>query len=136
MSQNNNVSISVEVVTGAKALRQFLALPHRIYASDPAWIAPLNFMKREQLSKANHFFEHARWRAWIAYRNGITVGRITAQIDEMHLQQHADAVGYFGMLEADDDPAIFSALFCAAEDWLRSEGMEQVRGPFGLHVNE
>ena len=136
MSQNNNVSISVEVVTGAKALRDFLALPHRIYASDPAWIAPLDFMKREQLSKANHFFEHARWRAWIAYRNGITVGRITAQIDEMHLQQHADAVGYFGMLEADDDPAIFSALFDAAEDWLRSEGMEQVRGPFNLHVNE
>tara|TARA_B110000503_G_scaffold37367_2_gene61167 strand:- start:34413 stop:35555 length:1143 start_codon:yes stop_codon:yes gene_type:complete len=136
MSQNNNVSISVEVVTGAKALRQFLALPHRIYASDPAWIAPLNFMKREQLSKANHFFEHARWRAWIAYRNGITVGRITAQIDEMHLQQHVDAVGYFGMLEADDDPAIFSALFGAAEDWLRSEGMQQVRGPFNLHVNE
>ena len=136
MSQNNNVSISVEVVTGAKALRQFLALPHRIYASDPAWIAPLNFMKREQLSKANHFFEHARWRAWIAYRNDIPVGRITAQIDEMHLQQHADAAGYFGMLEADDDPAIFSALFDAAEDWLRSEGMEQVRGPFNLHVNE
>ena len=136
MSQNNNISISVEVVTGAKALRQFLALPHRIYASDPAWIAPLNFMKREQLSKANHFFEHARWRAWIAYRNGITVGRITAQIDEMHLQQHVDAVGYFGMLEADDDPAIFSALFGAAEDWLRSEGMQQVRGPFNLHVNE
>ena len=126
----------MEVVTGAKALRQFLALPHRIYASDPAWIAPLDFMKREQLSKANHFFEHARWRAWIAYRNGITVGRITAQIDEMHLQQHVDAVGYFGMLEADDDPAIFSALFGAAEDWLRSEGMQQVRGPFNLHVNE
>ena len=56
MSQNNNAAVSVERVTEAKALRQFLALPHRIYASDPAWIAPLNFMKREQLSKANDFF--------------------------------------------------------------------------------
>ena len=136
MSQNNNVSIAVDVVTESKALRQFLALPHRIYASDPAWIAPLNFMKREQLSDANHFFEHARWRAWVAYKNDIPVGRITAQIDEMHLQQHDDAVGYFGMLEADDDPALFSALFAAAEDWLRSEGIEQVRGPFNMHVNE
>ena len=136
MSQNNNAAVSVEMVTEAKALRQFLALPHRIYASDPAWIAPLNFMKREQLSGANHFFEHARWRAWVAYKNDIPVGRITAQIDEMHLQQHDDAVGYFGMLEADDDPAVFSALFAAAEDWLRSEGIEQVRGPFNMHVNE
>ena len=136
MSDKDNSPISVEVVMQGKQLRQFLALPHRIYATDPAWIAPLGFMKREQLSPANHFFEHARWRAWIAYRQGAPVGRITAQIDEMHLQQHADAVGYFGLLEADDDPAVFAVLFDAAEDWLRSEGMREVRGPFNLHVNE
>ena len=136
MSDKDNSPISLEVVTQGRQLRQFLALPHRIYATDPAWIAPLGFMKREQLSPANHFFEHARWRAWIAYRQGVPVGRITAQIDEMHLQQHADAVGYFGLLEADDDPAVFAVLFDAAEDWLRSEGMREVRGPFNLHVNE
>ena len=136
MSHNNNAPVSLEMVTGGRTLRQFLALPYQIYATDPAWVAPLRFMKREQLSKANHFFEHARWCAWIAYREGVPVGRITAQIDEMHLQQHADGVGYFGMIEADDDTAVFSALFGAAEDWLRSEGMREVRGPFNLHVNE
>jgi len=138
MSHNHNSAapISVEQVTQARTLRQFLALPHRIYASDPVWIAPLRFLKREQLSEANHFFEHARWRAWVAYRNGEPVGRITGQIDEMHLQQHADGAGYFGMLEADNDPAIFAALFGAVENWLRSEGMRQVLGPFNLHINE
>ena len=136
MSDNDDAAISVEVVTQRQQWRQFLALPHRIYASDPAWVAPLDFMKREQLSPANHFFEHARWRAWIAYKRGLPVGRITAQIDEMHLRQHADGVGYFGMLEADDDPAVFAALFGAAQDWLRSEGMRRVRGPLNLHINE
>jgi hypothetical protein len=136
MSDNEHSPISVEVVTQRKQWRQFLALAHRLYASDPAWIPPLNVMKREQLSPANHFFEHARWRAWIAYKDGVPVGRITAQIDEMHLRQHDDGVGYFGMLEADDDPAIFAALFGAVQDWLRDEGMRQVRGPFNLHVNE
>ena len=136
MSDNEELSISLEVVTERQQLREFLALAHRLYASDPVWIAPLDLMKREQLSPANHFFEHARWRAWIARRNGVPVGRITAQIDEMHLQQHGDAVGYFGMLEAEDDPAVFAALLGAAEQWLRAEGMRQVRGPFNLHVNE
>ena len=136
MSDNDDAAISVEVVTQRQQWRQFLALPHRIYASDPAWVAPLDFMKREQLSPANHLFEHARWRAWIAYKRGLPVGRITAQIDEMHLRQHADGVGYFGMLEADDDPAVFAALFGAAQDWLRSEGMRRVRGPLSLHINE
>jgi len=136
MSDIDDAPLSVEVVTQSRQMRQFLQLPHRIYASDPAWIAPLNLMKREQVSPKNHFFEHARWRAWIAYRQGEPVGRISAQIDELHLQQHDDAAGYFGMLEADEDPAIIAALFGAAEDWLRSEGMRQVRGPFNLHVND
>ena len=138
MSANNDkiAPVAVEVVTEPRQMRQFLALPQRIYASDPAWIAPLGFMKREQMSAKNHFFDHARWRAWLALRDGKPVGRITAQIDAMHLQQHGDDAGYFGMLEADDDPAVFAALFGAAEDWLRSEGMKQVRGPFNLHVNE
>ena len=136
MSDKEEAPISLEVVTERKQLREFLALAHRLYASDPVWIAPLDLMKREQLSPGNHFFEHARWRAWLAYRNGMPVGRITAQIDEMHLQQHGDGVGYFGMLEAEDDQAVFATLLDAAEEWLRSEGMRQVRGPFNLHVNE
>lgn len=136
MSDQHAVALSVEVVSGRKQRRDFLALPHRIYASDPAWIAPLNFMKREQISPANHFFEHARFRAWVAYRGTEPVGRITAQIDELHLKQHEDATGYFGMLEAQQDDDIVAALFDVAEEWLRSEGMTRVRGPFNLHVND
>jgi hypothetical protein len=136
VSHKKNSPITVAVVSRPEQWRQFLALPHRIYASDPAWIAPLDFMKREQVSSANHFFEHARWRAWLALRDGEPVGRITAQIDELHLQRHGDSAGYFGMLEAEQDGAIFSALFGAAEEWLRAEGMRQVRGPFNLHIND
>lgn len=135
-NEKDPATVKVEVVAEARQWKQFLALPHRLYATDPAWIAPLEFMKREQLSPSNHFFEHARWRAWLAYRGGEPVGRITAQIDELHLQRHRDAAGYFGMLEAEQDDAVFAALFAAAESWLRGEGMRQVRGPFNLHVNE
>ena len=123
-------------MSGRRGLRDFLALPHRLYAADPAWIAPLNFEQRQRFSPRNHFFDHARWRAWIAYRGGCPVGRITAQIDEMHLARHGDDAGYFGMFEAEHDDEVVAALFAAAEDWLRAEGMRQVRGPFNLHVNE
>ena len=136
MSDIDDAPLRVEVVTRARQMRQFLQLPHRIYASDPAWIAPLGLMQRAQVSPKNHFFEHARWRAWLAYRGDEPVGRISAQIDELHLRQHGDATGYFGMLEADEDQAIVAALFEAAEEWLQSEGMRQVRGPFNLHVND
>jgi hypothetical protein len=136
MSDDESVPISIEVVSGRSLTRQFLALPHSIYASDPAWIAPLDFMKREQVSPKNHFFDHARWRAWLALRDGRPVGRISAQIDQLHLAQHGDEAGYFGLLEGEDDPAVFTALFAAAEDWLRQEGMRRVIGPLNLHINE
>jgi hypothetical protein len=136
MSVTGDTGVSLEVVTERRQWKQFLALPHRLYASDPAWVAPLNFEQRHRFSPANHFFEHARFRAWIACRQGRVVGRITAQIDELHLQQHHDGAGYFGMLEAEQDPEILAALFDAAQNWLREEGMQRVRGPLNLHINE
>ena len=136
MSDQNEASVSVEVVAGRQLERHFLDLVHRVYASDPAWIAPLDLLKKEQISPKNHFFDHARFQAWVAYREGEPVGRITAQIDELHLAQHNDDCGYFGLLEAVDDPAIVQALLDTAEAWLRAEGMVRVRGPLNLHVNE
>jgi hypothetical protein len=136
MEQNGDQTLTLEVVTERSQLRQFLQVPHRIYASDPAWIAPLDMLERERFSPKNHFFEHARWRGWVALRGGHPVGRITAQIDELQQDRGQGKLGYFGMLEAEDDPALFQALFQAAEDWLLGEGMERVRGPLNLHINE
>ena len=132
----NNTALDLEAVSGRRGLSRFLAVPHRVYASDPAWIAPLNIEQRQRFSPDNHFFQHARWRAWVASRGGRPVGRISAQIDDLHLRQHGDGMGYFGMIESEDDPETFAALFGAAEGWLREQGMERVRGPYNLHINE
>ena len=129
-------SLSLRTLESPSQLHDFLALPHRLYAEDPAWIAPLTFEQRQRFSPKNHFFQHARWRGWVAYRDGVPVGRITAQIDELHQAHHGDHVGYFGMIEATDDAEVFAALFDAAESWLRSEGMQHMRGPLNLHINE
>ena len=136
MSSKQPQGITVEPVTGSAGLKPFLAVPHRLYNDDPHWIAPLNLEQRQRFSAKNHFFEHARWQGWVAYRAGQSVGRITAQIDDFHLQQYQDAMGYFGMIEAIDDADVFAALFAAAEGWLKDQGMKRVRGPFNLHVNE
>lgn len=136
MSGTGSAEITIEVAAEGKALRDFLALPDSIYADDRAWIAPLRFMKREQMSPKNHFRDHARMCAWVAYSDEVPVGRITAQVDQLHLQQHNDNAGYFGMVEGFDDPAVWRALFATAEDWLRAQGMTRAIGPFNLHVNE
>jgi hypothetical protein len=128
--------IALETLETPAQLRDFLAVPHRIYADDPAWIAPLSFEQRQRFSPKNHFFRHARWRGWVAHRDGELLGRITAQIDELQLATHGDRLGYFGMIEAVDEASVFERLFSAAESWLREQGMTRVRGPLNLHINE
>ncbi len=127
--------IVVRAVDDGAMQNRFIELPGRIYHDDPAWVAPLVFERKQFLSSHNPYFEHARYKAWIAMRNGNPVGRISAQIDELHLERYQDDTGFYGMLEAEDDPATFSALLTTAESWLREHGMRRVRGPFNLSIN-
>jgi hypothetical protein len=123
-------------VHGYRAFGRFIRVPWSIYAEDPNWVPPLKLERRLHLSRHNPYFEHAEWCAWIAYRGKRAVGRISAQVDRLRLEQHADDTGVFGMLEAEQDPEVFAGLFATAESWLRDKGMRTVRGPFNLSIND
>ena len=130
-------SLRIQSVADRRALKQFLAMPSRVYAGDPNWVQPLMFERLEHLNpKKNPYFEHAEVAYWLAVRGERAVGRISAQVDRLHLERHRDASGQFGFLEAQDDPEVFAALFDAAESWLRARGMLQVAGPFSLSIND
>jgi hypothetical protein len=128
--------VRVAAMEGRRALHKFLRLPWSLYADDPAWVPPLILERRQLLSPRDPYFDHARVRAWIAYRGSRPVGRISAQIDRLHLERYQDATGFFGLLEAEDDPETFRALLSAAETWLRGHGMVRILGPFNLSINQ
>lgn len=136
MTRHPAHTLRVSALDGKAAESAFWALPQRLYRDDPRWVAPLLLERRELLSARNPLFEHARQRAWLAWRGDEVVGRISAQVDALHEQTHGERVGYFGLLEATDDPAVFAALLGTAQDWLRQQGMTEIRGPFNLSVNE
>jgi GNAT superfamily N-acetyltransferase len=128
--------VRITAVEGRRALRRFLRVPWPLYTDDPAWVPPLFLERRQHLSPRNPYFDHARVRAWIAYRGSKPVGRISAQIDRLHLQRYQDATGFFGLLEAEDDSETFRALLSTAETWLRGHGMVRIAGPFNLSINQ
>lgn len=131
-----SIPLQITPVVGRRDLNQFIRLPWSVYRNDPVWIPPLLVERKLHLSRHNPFFAHARWRAWLARREGQPVGRISAQIDQLHLERYQDATGFFGMLEAIDDPAVFAGLLAAAEHWLREQGMRRALGPFNLSIND
>lgn len=131
------VPLRIVAVDGRSALDRFISIPNKIFEDDPAWISPLFIERRLHLSpRSNPYFQHARWQAWIAWRGQEPVGRISAQVDDLHLERYADATGFFGMLDAEDRAETFAALLRTAEDWLREQGIRRVRGPFNLSINE
>jgi hypothetical protein len=115
----------------------FLNVAFSVFRDTPQWVAPLYMERLEHLDpKKNPYFKHADAQLFVAERNGEVVGRISAQVDRLHLERYNDATGQFGFLDAINDRDVFAALVNAAETWLRAKGMTRVRGPFSFSIND
>ncbi len=136
MNSLSEKAVEIREVSGKQALNTFIRVPWDIYKDDPNWVPPLIAERKEAFSPKHPYFKHAVWKAWIAYRDGKPVGRISAQVDQLHQQQYDSKTGFFGLIEAPDDDEVFTALFETAENWLRSQGMQQISGPFNLGINQ
>ena len=99
---------------------------------------PLLVERREFLDpRKNPFFEHARVALFMAHgADGAELGRIAAIVNDNHVRTHREKAGFFGMFECVDDPAAARLLFDAAAGFLRAHGMEVMRGPENLCVND
>ena len=130
-------SVSVRPVRGKEDLRVFLDVPFAIYADDPNWVAPLYVERLEHIDpKRNPYFRHADAELFLAFRGDRPVGRISAQLCRLRSERHADGVGQFGFIEAENDPAVFAALFDAAGAWLKQRGATAIQGPFSFSIND
>ena len=129
-------AITVHPVTNRHELRTFIDIPWRVYSDDPMWVPPLRLERRLHFSKFNPYFKHAEWQAWIAYRGNLPVGRISAQIDQLHRQRYGADTGHFGLLESVEDTEIFAALTYTAETWLSERNTKYVSGPFNFSINQ
>jgi hypothetical protein len=127
-------------VAPAETKRQredWLRLPWRLYRDHGTWVPNLLMLQREVIDpKKNPFFQHGEVQLFLATRDGRPAGRISAQIDRDHNEQHAERTGFFGFFEAEDDAEVAAALFSAAEAWLRERGLERARGPLSPSMNE
>jgi len=137
MKQRNGLELTeITSLKDSVSVNEFIRVPWLIYRDDPAWVPPLLIERRMHLAPYNPYFHHARCSFWVVRRNGRAVGRISAQVDRLHLKRYGDSTGFWGMLEAEDNREIFELLLSAAEEWLRSMGMKRALGPFNLSINQ
>jgi GNAT superfamily N-acetyltransferase len=130
-------NITIRTVQSRKDETRFIKFQWKMNEGYPNWVPPL-LMDRKKLidRKGNPFYKHSRMEMFLAERDGQLVGRIAAIVNDNHIKEHNEKVGFFGFFECVDDQDVANALFDAAKAWLKPHGMEAMRGPVSPSVND
>ena len=129
--------IRVKEVKTKKDLKKFMYFPWKVYKNDPNWVPPLIVDLKEKLDKKkNPFFEHADMELFLAYKDGEVIGRIAAILDENHNKFHNEKISFFGLYESFNYFETAASLLDRVAQWGRKRGMEVLRGPMNLSMND
>jgi GNAT superfamily N-acetyltransferase len=131
------VDQTLEIRKSASANADFLTLPYTLYANEPAWRPPLRMERKSQVSgQKNPAMAVIEPCFFIAYRDGVPVGRIAGFINRAHLRHYSDETVFFGYFDCIDDKSVEDALLSAVMDWARQKGYKRLIGPAMWSVNE
>ena len=131
------MTLKIRPVETSKDLQRFIMFPHKLYMDCPWWVPNLISDDRKLLTPGKHpFHEHADVRLFLAEDGNRVVGRISAHVNHQHNEFHADRKGFFGFFESIESDDVASALFEAAENYLREKSMDSTCGPMNFSTNE
>lgn len=114
-------------------LREYTKFGIDLYKGNPYFVPPLIMDDVNTLSPdVNPAFDFCKAQSFMAYRDGKPVGRITAIINNIVNERSGKREMRFGFVDFIDDPEVVDALFAAAEEWGRANGMTDIVGPMGF----
>jgi GNAT superfamily N-acetyltransferase len=130
-------NIEIKTLHPTKDITKFLKFAWKIYKDDPNWVPPLMMDKKKILNKdKNPFFKAAQMEMFMAYKDGEPVGRIAAIKNDTHNEVHNENIGFFGFFESINDQEVANLLLDTAKDWLKSKGVNAMRGPANPSSND
>ncbi|MGM0441466.1 MAG: hypothetical protein ACQEQC_03495 [Elusimicrobiota bacterium] len=128
--------MEIKTVNSKKDFKKFIHLPDKFYEGDENWVPDLDMDIKHTLTEENPFFEHAQKKLFIAYKDGVPVGRIAAVIDWNFVEFQEEHTGFFGFFECIDDFQVAEELFREAEKYLKKNKMNKVIGPMNPSSND
>ena len=132
-----SLNFRIKKVEDEQDLMEFIKFPWRVYRDDPYWVPPLISERKDFLDpQKNPFFEHSEVELFLAQRDGETVGTIAAIINDNHNAFHEEKAGFFGLFEVIEDYAVADGLLTTARDWVKAKGMDVIRGPMNMSIND
>jgi len=118
------------------AIGAFVEFPYNLFKGHPYWVGELKKDVLHLLGLGHPFWRHGERKLFMAYRDGRPVGRIAAIINSKHNAFHNEKCGFFGFFDCVDDDEVSAGLFDASLKWIKTKGMDKVRGPVNPSTNE
>lgn len=129
--------IEIIPVQTKKQLAKFIDLPHDLYAKDPNYVPELFLGQQDLLTASKHpFYKHSQTQAFLAYKNGLLVGRVLAIWNNNHNVFNNVSEGQFGFFESINDQEVANRLLETAESWVKEKGGDKIVGPINLTTND
>ncbi len=127
------MSIQIVEACSKKERKTFFQYPIDFYRDSPYYVPAIVSDEIELFDpKRNPSFENAEAKLFLAYRDGVLVGRIAAVLNHAANERAKIKDLRFCHFDAIDDMEVASALFEAVAQWGRERGMETVTGPHGF----
>lgn len=117
-----------------KLYKEFIDFPNKLYADCPYYI-PYTFgdeVKLLNFSKS-HPGEHYKGKLFLAFKNGVIVGRIGALINYIYNEKVNKKYMRMTRFDFINDLEVVKALLDSVEKFAKEEGMNIVHGPFGFN---
>lgn len=123
--------IEIQTVRTKKQQKEFLEFPLKMYRNNPFFVPPLYGDEKKIFRPDFVYNDTCKSEYFLAVKDGVTVGRISAIIQNASNEKTGEKRVRFTRFDSIDDKEVAKALFDAVEDFARSNGMDTVCGPLG-----
>ncbi len=125
--------IEIKEALTKKQLKDFVKFPFSIYKDSKYWVPPI--IKQELTTfdkKKNPIFNDAIARFFLAYKNGVLVGRVAAIVNWIEVKQQNQKKMRFGWFDFVDDLEVSEALLNTVMEIGKEHDLEYAEGPVGF----
>ena len=125
--------IDVVKIRCPKEQQDFIRVPYTIYRNCQQYVPDMESDICDLLNpRKNTAFEFSDIQPFVAYRDGVPVGRIVGIINRTANERWQKRTVRFSLIEFVDDKEVSAALLDAVARWGQAFGMDKIEGPMGI----
>lgn len=131
--KHTNMSVLIKTVTTRKELKTFVRFANKLYKGNKYYVPSMPFDDLNTLDKdKNGAFDFCEAEYYLAYKNGVLVGRVAAIVNHKANESWKVKQVRFGWFDFIDDMEVSAALLDAVIAFGKERGMTQIVGPLGF----